>query len=287
VAWKRLFGKNKGTDGSSSASEPAATPEPDGSGIVRRRPPAADPAMQSRLDALRQRRDMAAYDLERALTARQPENPWRERMELLDRSLATIEDDLRALDETAPLPPISLPETPITGIEVRLEEPVSVAFTIGPERFRWEEEIDWDQRGGPVVRGQILQRSGNAAALVPPEVPSERRGELERHLAESASVFALDLRDRALDGEPLPERPTLANLARPCPVCGDWLDWRGHCDTCATRAYRRQTLRAEAARLAQERDDEEEDRHKWSERFPVARKRLADLDADIARLEAR
>jgi hypothetical protein len=70
-------------------------------------------------------------------------------------------------------------------------------------------------------------------------------------------------------------------------VCGDWLDWRGRCDTCATRAYRRQTLRAEAARLAQERDDEEEDRHKWAERFPVARKRLADLDADIAKLEAR
>jgi hypothetical protein len=285
VAWKRLFGKNKDLGGNSSASDPAVTPELDGSGIMRRRPPAADPAMQSRLDALRQRRDMAAYDLERALVARQPENPWRERMELLDRSLATIEDDLRALDATPPLPPISLPETPITDIEVRLEEPVSVAFTIGPERFRWEEEIDWDQRGGPVVRGQIVQRSGNAAALVPPEVPAERRDELERHLAESASVFALDLRDRALDGEPLPERPTLADLARPCPVCGDWLDWRGHCDTCATRAYRRQTLRAEAARLAQERDDEEEDRHKWSERFPVARKRLADLDADIARLE--
>jgi hypothetical protein len=204
VAWKRLFGKNRVSDENSAASDAAATPEPDGSGILRRRPPAADPAMQSRLDALRQRRDMAAYDLERALAARQPENPWRERMELLDRSLATIEDDLRTLDETAPLPPISLPETPITDIEVRLEDPVSVAFTIGPERFRWEEEIDWDQRGGPVVRGQIVQRSGNAATLVPPEVPAERRRELERHLAESASVFALDLRDRALDGEALP-----------------------------------------------------------------------------------
>src|SRR5918994_4184832 len=163
MAWKRLFGKQTNTD-SSPAS--AATPEPDDSGVLRRRPPAADPAMQSRLDALRQRRDMAAYDLERALAARQPENPWRERMELLDRSLATIEDDLHALDATAPLPPIPLPETPITDIEVRLEEPVSVAFTIGPERFLWEEEIDWDQRGGPVVRGQVLQRSGNAAALV-------------------------------------------------------------------------------------------------------------------------
>ena len=134
MAWKRLFGKQTNSD---SSPAPATTPELDDSGIMRRRPPAADPAMQSRLDALRQRRDMAAYDLERALSARQPENPWRERMELLDRSLATIEDDLRALDTTPPLPVIPLPETPITDVEVRLEEPVSVAFMIGPERFRW------------------------------------------------------------------------------------------------------------------------------------------------------
>ena len=284
MAWKRLFGKNKDADVGAPA---AATPEPDASGIVRRRPPAVDPAMQSRLDTLRQRRDMAAYDLERAITARQPENPWRERIDLLDRSLGTIEDDLRALDAATPLPSILLPETPITEIEVRIEEPVSIAFSIGPEHFRWEEEVDWDQRGGPVVRGQVRQRSGNAAALVPSDVPVERREALERHLAESASVFALDLRDRALNGEPLPEQPTLADLARPCPICGDWLDWRGHCDTCATRAYRRQTLRAEAVRLAQERDGEEEDRHKWSERFPVARRRLEDLDAEIAKLETR
>ena len=280
MVWKRLFGKS---------TEPPAesAPQPDPGGIVRRQLPAADPAQQSRLDALRQRRDMAAYDLERAEAARQPENPWRERMDLLDRSLATIEDDLRALDAVTPLPPLALPETPITDIEVQIEEPASVSYSIGPEHFRWEEEIDWDQRGGPVVRGQIQQRSGDAAKLVPANVPAERRGELARHLAESATVLALDLRDRALDGEPLPEHPTLADLARPCPVCGDWLDWRGHCDACATRAWQRQNLRAEAARLAQERDDEEEDRHKWSERLPVARKRLADVDAEIANLEGR
>ena len=133
MAWKRLFGKHTNTD--SLPPDPAVTPEPEG-GIKRRRPPAADPAMQSRLDALRQRRDMAAYDVERALAARQPENPWRERMELLDRSLATIEDDLQALDATVPLPPIPLPETPITDMEVRLEEPVSVTFTIGSEERR-------------------------------------------------------------------------------------------------------------------------------------------------------
>ena len=281
MVWKRLFG----TQTETAPPDAPAAPRPDASGIVRRRPPAADPALQSRLDALRQRRDMAAYDLERAMAARETENPWRERMDLLDRSLATIEDDLRALDAVAPLAPIPLQETPITDIDVQLAEPVRVAFAIGPERFLWEEETDWDERGGPVVRGQIQQRAGDAAALVPVAVPDERREALARHLAESATVFALDLRDRSLEGEALPETPTLAELARPCPVCGDWLDWKGHCDTCATRAWQRQTLRAEAARLAQERDAEEEDRHKWSERLPVARRRLTDIDAEITKLE--
>jgi hypothetical protein len=281
MVWKRLFGaKNE-------KSPPAPPPalEPDASGIVRRLPPAADPAQQSRLDALRRRRDMAAYDLERARAAQQPENAWQERIDLLDRSLSTIEDDLRGLEAVRPLPVFPLPETPITGIDVRVEEPACVGFTIGPERFLWEEEIDWDQRGGPVVRGQVQQRTGNAAALVPPDAPADRREALAQHLAESATVFALDLRDRALDGEPLPQRPTLADLARPCPECGDWLDWKGHCATCAHRAWQRQSLLAEAERLTQERDDEVEDRHKWAERFPVARKRLADIDAEIATLE--
>jgi hypothetical protein len=243
--------------------------------------------MQTRLDALWQRREMAAYDLERAEAARQPDNPWRERMELLDRSLATIEEDLRALDATPALPGFPLPETPITDLAVRLEEPVTVAFTIGPETFRWEEQIDWDQRGGPVVRGEMQQRAGDGAALVPSDAPTERREALARHLAESATVLALGLRDRALADEPLPEDSTLADLARPCPVCGDWRDWRGHCDTCATRAWRRQNLLAEAARLAQERDDEEAERHKWAERLPVARRRLTDLAAEIAKLQGR
>jgi hypothetical protein len=281
MVWKRLFGKQ------SPPVEVPAGPMPDASGIIRRRPPAADPAMQPRLDALRRRRDMAAYDLERAESARQPENAWRERMDLLDRSLATIEQDLAALDTAPKLTPLPLPETPITDIAVNLEEPVSIAFSIGPQRFLWEEEVDWDQRGGPVVRGQVRQRSGDAAALVPSDVPADRREELTRHLKESVDVFALDLRDRALEGEPFPDSPTLADLARPCPECGDWLDWRGHCDSCAQRAWQRQNLRAEAARIAQERDDEEADRYKWAERLPVARKRLADIDADIAKLEGR
>lgn len=279
MVWKRLFGKRD-----VDAPPPPSEPQPDAQGIIRRQPPAADPAMQERLEALRRRRDMAAYDLERADLAHLPENPWRERIDLLDQSLTTVEQDVLELDFVQPLPPISLPETPITAIDVRLEEPLSVSFQIGDERFLWEEEVDWDQRGGPVVRGQIRQRNGDAARLVPDDIPASRREELIRHLRESIEVLALDLRERALEGAELPASVTLADLARPCPVCGDWLDWRGHCDACAQRAWQRQNLKAEVARLTKEREDEESDRHKWAERLPVARKRLADIEADIAAL---
>lgn len=280
MVWKRLFGKTE-----APLDAPPTPPQRDASGIVRRQRPAADPAMQQRLDTLRRRREMAAYDLERAESARQPENPWQERIALLDVSLATIETDLQALDDIPPLTPFPLPETPLTGMTVSLEEPVFVAFSVGPEQFRWEEEVDWDQRGGPVVRGQLRQQAGDVANILPADVPPERRDDLLRHLAESVNVLAVDLRDRALEGEPLPARVTMADLARPCPACGDWQDWLGHCATCAQRAWQRQNLRQEAARLEHEREDLEEDRYKWSERLTVARKRFADVEAEIAAVE--
>jgi hypothetical protein len=280
MVWKRLFGKTE-----TPVESTPSPPQPDASGIVRRQRPAADPAMQQRLDTLRRRHAMAAYDLERAESARLPENPWQERIALLDRSLASIEADLQALDIIPPLTPVSLPETPLTDLAVSLEEPVSVAFSIGPERFRWEEEVDWDQRGGPVVRGQLRQVSGDVGNILPAEVPPDRRDALLRHLAESVTVLGIDLRDRALEGEPLPAHITLADLARPCPACGDWLDWLGHCATCAQRAWQRQNLRQEVARLEKEREELEEDRYKWSERLPVARKRFADVEAELAAVE--
>lgn len=280
MVWKRLFGKPE-----TPVAATPQPPQPDASGIVRRQRPAADPAMQQRLDTLRRRHAMAAYDLERAEAARQPENPWQERITLLDSSLATIEADLQALEVIPPFTPVLLPETLLADMAVSLAEPVSVAFRIGPEQFRWEEEIDWDQRGGPVVRGQLRQTAGKVANIVPADVPPDRREALVRHLAESVTVLAGDLRNQALEGEPLPAHITLADLARPCPACGDWLDWLGHCATCARRAWQRQNLRQEAVRLAQEREDLEEDRSKWSERLPVARKRLADIEADLAAVE--
>ncbi|MCA9876294.1 MAG: hypothetical protein KC442_00870, partial [Thermomicrobiales bacterium] len=124
MVWKRLFGK---PEAPAETAPPA--PQPDASGIVRRQRPAADPAMQQRLDTLRRRHAMAAYDLERAESARQPENPWQERIALLSNSLATIESDLQVLEVIPPLTPLPLPETLLTDVTVSLEEPVSVAFS--------------------------------------------------------------------------------------------------------------------------------------------------------------
>jgi hypothetical protein len=269
-------------------SVPAGPPPDDGPPRPppRPHPTAADPALQARLDQLTKRRELVAFDVERAAAAHQPENPWRERIDLLDESLGTIEADLATLDSLPAAPTFPLPESPITEVAATAGEPSSVTFTIGPERFAFTEETDWSERGGPVVRGELRQQAGDAANLVPPETPADRRDALARHLHDSVIVFATDLRDRALDGELLPERPTLADLAHPCPECGGWRDWRGTCDACAERAFRRQQLQAEAVRLATEREEEEADRYKWAERLPIARRRLAEVDAEIARLTA-
>ena len=173
---------------------------------------------------------------------------------------------------------------PIADIAARPGPEAAARFTIGDEPFSFVEETDWDQRGGPVVRGQLKQEAGDAAQLVPATVPPDRRQALADHLAASITAFATDLRDRALDGAPPPDNVTLADLAEPCPVCGNWREWGGVCPTCARRAYQRQQLDEEAVRIAREQDAEAEDRHLWAERLPVARRRLADVDAEIARL---
>lgn len=247
-------------------------------------PPLPDPAQQQKLDHVRRRREMIAYDLERAESAHLPDNPWQERIALLDESLATVEADLAALERLPPDPSFPLPATPITDITATSDEPASVRFQIGPEQFHFEEETDWDQRGGPVVRGELRRRSGDVSTLIPPNAPEELRPALTAHLTDSVTAFATDLRDRALDNEPLPTAPTLADLARPDPRHGGWLDWRGASAAGAQRAWRRQQLQAEAQRLLAEREEEIEDRAKWAERLPVARRRLADVDAEIAAL---
>lgn len=273
--------------------EPGAPVEPPIVGGRRLPPPrdavsssVADPAAAQKLAALRKRRELLAFDLERAEAATRPDNPWAERMALLEESLDTVEADLQALEAIPPESPFPLPPVPVQAIAVKADEPATVSFAIGPERFLFEEETDWDQRGGPIVRGDLRQRTGDATTLVPPETPNDRREALAEHLMESVIVFATDLRDRALAGDPLPQEATLADLAEPCPTCGGWREWGGVCEECARRTYRKQRLDGEAIRLQTERDQQAEDRHKWAERLPVARRRMKDLEAEIAKLEA-
>src|SRR5687768_7754581 len=133
----------------------------------------SDPTREQRLAQLRKRRELVAFDVERAEAARRPENPWQERIDLLGESIATVEADLDALAKLPPAPTFPLPETPITTIEATAGDQASVRFDIGPERFLFEEEVDWDQRGGAVVRGDLRQRAGNAANLVPVETPPD------------------------------------------------------------------------------------------------------------------
>ena len=273
-------------------SPPPEPAPPPASGIrlppPRDRAPAGDPATRDKLAALRKRRAGMRYDLERAESAHHPDDPWRQRIALLDESLATVEADLARLEAMPTLPGFRLPPVPIEEVVATTADPVTVSFRIGQERFRFSEEADWDQRGGPVVRGDLRQREGDGTTLVPAETPADRRDALAAHLAESVIVFATDLRDRAVDDlPPLPadrRHPTLADLAEPCPVCGGWREWGGTCETCAARAYQAQLLNAEAVRLATEREAEADDRHKWAERLPIARRRMADVEAEIAKL---
>ncbi len=284
-----LFDRLKRKPAPAPAPEVVANPTPPSTAkkqMPKPRDPvhAVDPAVQDRVDQLRRRRELVAFDFERAESAHRSENPWLERMVLLDESIATIERDLADLDALRPLPAVPVPPVPVEDITTTGDREVEVAFRIGGEAFRFAEETDWDERGGPLVRGDLRRRAGDAARLVPADVPADRREALAAHLVGSVAVLATDLRDRVIDDAPLPDRVTLADLARPCPACGNWRDWLGHCDTCAGRAWRRQSLLADAARLAAERDAEEEDRHRWAERLVVARRRLADLDADLDRL---
>lgn len=265
---------------------PAPPPVPEGRRLPppRNARPAGNPANAEALAKLRTRRDQLAYDLERAESAHDPENQWTERVALLEESLATIAADLDALAELKALPQLPLPPMPVTGLSATREEPSRVEFAIGGEAFLFEEERDWDERGGPRVRGELKRRTGDATRLAPPGIPEDRRETLAQHLVDSVFAFAAAMRDRAIEGKPMPEAVTLGDLAMPCVVCGNWREWGGACETCAQRAYRKQRLNSEALRLQKERENEVEDRHKWAERLPIARRRMADLEQQIAEL---
>lgn len=224
------------------------------------------------------------YDIEQGQLASEPDNPWVHRIELLTEALGTVEDDLKVIHQPCNEPYYPLPPTPINDVTISRDPGINVSFTIGGHPFRYAEVLDWAERGRQIAPPDLRAIENDVEGLIPREVPEELRGALRHHLTDSLAVFATDLRDRTLEDEPL-HHATLADLARKCPVCGGWADWRGRCDACTNRKAREQSLRLEQNRLLRERANEVEERHRLAERLPIARRRLADLDAEIGAFE--
>lgn len=224
------------------------------------------------------------FDIDQGELALQLENPWRDRIDLLSEAIANVESDLAALDAlpatTAPaIDPVSIVDIVASGGEL-----IQIAFTIGEERFHFEEQVDWDQRGGPTVRGDLQLVSGSVDSLLGSARTVDERVALRNHLIDSIVVFATDLRDRTLSGEPLPSAPILTDLAKPCPTCGGWMVWNGRCPACTSRAIERQRLRVERDRLDGDRRKEADERHRLADGLPISRRRLAAVETDITNL---
>jgi len=247
--------------------------------------PQRDVSVEARRAAFERKRLAIEFDIAQGELASEEENPWTHRIELLTEALETVKEDQQALKHMTPEPSAPVPLVPITDITIEKGEGINVGFSIDGHRFRYEEVLDWSERGHTVAAPELRVVECPVGEIIPDAIPDDLREPLTRHLTDSLAVFATDLRDRALDDAPIPESPTLADLARECPICGGWADWNGRCDACTRRKGQEQALRMEQNRLLQERANEAEERHRLAERLPLARRRLRDLEDDIAACE--
>jgi hypothetical protein len=312
MVWKRLFGNNNEEEKTATApplegdaaNRPASGATPKSMGgpvrstaardipphlaqVIERRNAGGIPERtpeQRQLDGLRRQRMAILFDIEQGEAAAAPDNPWTQRMSLLTEAMAMVEQDIRVASVVEASPFVVLPETPIVIDGVSIDEVATVTFAIGGETFVYAEDPDWADRSRTITRGDLQRRAGQVSDLMPATTPADLTDALRFHLDESLMVFATDLRDTALDEESFPTSATLADLARACPICGGWTDWRGTCQACAQRQASLTALRREATRLLDERTIEAEERHKLIEGLPLARRRLRDVDADLARL---
>lgn len=240
---------------------------------------------ESRRQALERRKLAIQFDIDQGELAESPENPWSHRIELLTEALANVETELASSREVTPQPYHPVQATPITNIEVSAREPYRISFAIGDEQFVWQERLDWIERGGILAQPDLVREAGDARQLVPTDTPTDLIQPLGDHLVDSVTSLGVALRDARLNEETLPESPTLADLAGPCPVCGGWTDWNKHCNSCAQRKVQEHNLFQERQHLMKERSAEAEERHRLAERLPLARRRMADVERELAQME--
>ncbi|MGC4191004.1 MAG: hypothetical protein QM589_07555 [Thermomicrobiales bacterium] len=246
--------------------------------------PATDP--RQRLARLQQQRLAILFDVDQGELAEAEENPWTHRIALLTEAMDTVTADLATLTASPPAPSWPVPPVPITDIVTSEGQSFTLALRIASEPFAWEESLDWAERGHQISLPELHRTQGRVDAIVPPDAPAGIRNALAAHLDQSLDAFAEAMREHRLNGEPLPEHATLADLAKPSPDIGGWLDWNDRSPVKAVRAAEDLRLRRERDRLLAERGREVEERHRLIERLPIARRRLADVDAEIAAAEA-
>jgi hypothetical protein len=293
MVWRRIFQPDDEPEkpedgGEQQASEPQRAVPPHIAERLNIQPRRTGSAvdLRRRLARLKNQHEQTLYDIAQGELALDDDNPWKQRVALLTETLETVEADRERAERAEPEPYWPVPPTPIRDIAVAIENDVAtVSYSVGEERFRYEEPLDWAERGHQIARTELERVVGDPAAAIPADVPADRRGALLAHLDHSLFVFATVLRDAQLDEEPLPTGVTLADLAKPCPDCGGWMDYRGRCQACARRKMRLQDLFQERGRLLNERAAEIEEQHRTAERLPLARRRLKDIEAEIAALE--
>lgn len=269
------------------AEVPSALP-PHMQNIVqeRKRPAGTSPDLQTKLTRLERNRLANLFDIEQGELAVQPDNPWYQRIQLLTEAMATVQTDITAARVVVPSPYLAPPDLAIDRLETGSDPVASVQFRIGTVDFRYEEDLDWSERGHQLAQSELSRRAGSVSDVIPTDSQSDLRAELVHHLDESLFVFASDMRDRTIDQMPLPDKVTLSDLAKPCPVCGGWTDWLGRCQACRQRDASLQALKREENRLLTERGREAEEQHRLKERLPIARRRLRDIDAEITEIQS-
>ena len=240
----------------------------------------ADPDMAAKLTALRKRRESLLAELQNAKSATESDNRWTREVRLIDQAIGEIEGD-RSVGIESPAAGIELDKTPIEDVVVVLDPVATVSFRIGDARFRYQEDLDWAERGYQIARSDLHLESGDPMALVPDVAPADQHARLAEHLSLSLFEFASDMRDRALADESF-GHVALRDLAVPDRENGGWLDWLGQSPIGSERERTIAGLNAEIERLRTERDQLLEDQAKAVEQLPFVQRRLADVQRQIA-----
>ncbi len=224
------------------------------------------------------------YDLQRAEESLEAENQWTERIEQLNRAIEQALADREAIEPAPhPEPRPQLENIPITVTDLQEAEPATITLNIGAASIVYTEEIDWAERGHQVTIPELRRVSGDVDQLMPKLESEELSQELREHLRHSLAIYANQVLEHTAAGSD-PPAIALADMTRPCPRCGGWLDQKNRCPHCAGFDWKRQQIDQDLHRIRKERDDVIQDLERQRDRLPVIQRQLAETRSDIEKL---